>query len=279
MFGWAAFGVLSQEDWAVQDKERTVQDTSMDEPDDFALEDGQLLEIAAAISDGTPIDWSGHDWPRMVSGASDESPLISRLQQVELIVRGHQRLIESLSSAVSAGTSAAAETLLTEAGRTVSTNENPLRVEWGPLIVLDKIRTRLVRRRLSSVGPPPAPRGGPEARCRQPRGGGDTRFRGRPSSGASASSECRGGLWRRTDQRSCRHLDGVHFGGVRSRTRSREGPVSAQEAARIGIEVCRALSAVHAAGLLHRDVKAQNVMREAEGRIVPRGLGTGIRLG
>ena len=111
----------------------------MDEPDDSALEDGQLLEIAAAISDGTPIDWSAHDWPRIVSSASDESPLISRLRQVELIVRGHQRLIESQSSAVSAGTSAAAETLLTEAGRTVSTNPNPIRVEWGPLIVLDKI--------------------------------------------------------------------------------------------------------------------------------------------
>src|SRR5439155_19104399 len=32
---------------------------------------------------------------------------------------------------------------------------------------------------------------------------------------------------------------------------------------------------IHAAGLLHRDVKAQNVMREAGGRIVLMDLGTG----
>ena len=44
--------------------------------------------------------------------------------------------------------------------------------------------------------------------------------------------------------------------------------MSAREVAGIGIDLCRALSALHAAGLLHRDVKAQNVMREVGGRIV-----------
>ncbi len=46
------------------------------------------------------------------------------------------------------------------------------------------------------------------------------------------------------------------------------GPMSAREVAGIGIDVCRALSALHSAGLLHRDIKAQNVMREVGGRIV-----------
>ena len=53
------------------------------------------------------------------------------------------------------------------------------------------------------------------------------------------------------------------------------GPFSAREAAAIGIDLCRALSAIHAAGLIHRDVKAQNVMREDGGRIVLMDLGTG----
>src|SRR5262249_33887329 len=53
------------------------------------------------------------------------------------------------------------------------------------------------------------------------------------------------------------------------------GPLSASEAALIGIDVCRALASIHAAGLIHRDVKAQNVMREAGGRIVLMDLGTG----
>jgi serine/threonine-protein kinase len=53
------------------------------------------------------------------------------------------------------------------------------------------------------------------------------------------------------------------------------GPFSATEAAAIGIDVCRALAAIHGAGLIHRDVKAQNVMREDGGRIVLMDLGTG----
>jgi len=54
-----------------------------------------------------------------------------------------------------------------------------------------------------------------------------------------------------------------------------KGAFSAQEATSIGIDLCRALSAVHRAGLLHRDVKAQNVMREEGGRIVLMDFGAG----
>ena len=47
-----------------------------------------------------------------------------------------------------------------------------------------------------------------------------------------------------------------------------QGVFSAREAALIGLEICGALAAVHGAGLVHGDVKAQNVMREEGGRIV-----------
>ena len=47
-----------------------------------------------------------------------------------------------------------------------------------------------------------------------------------------------------------------------------QGPFGARETATIGIELCRALSAMHSAGLLHRDIKASNVMREQGGRIL-----------
>jgi hypothetical protein len=54
-----------------------------------------------------------------------------------------------------------------------------------------------------------------------------------------------------------------------------QGPRSAPEAVLIGEDVCRALAAVHAAGFVHRDVKARNVMREQSGRIVLMDFGTG----
>jgi tetratricopeptide (TPR) repeat protein/tRNA A-37 threonylcarbamoyl transferase component Bud32 len=53
------------------------------------------------------------------------------------------------------------------------------------------------------------------------------------------------------------------------------GTFSAREAAFIGQDLCRALAAVHAAGLVHRDIKAQNVMREEGGRVVLMDFGAG----
>lgn len=47
-----------------------------------------------------------------------------------------------------------------------------------------------------------------------------------------------------------------------------DGPCGADEALGIALEVSRALGVVHAAGLVHGDVKAENVMRERGGRIV-----------
>ena len=49
---------------------------------------------------------------------------------------------------------------------------------------------------------------------------------------------------------------------------AQNGPMGASEARAIGLDLCRALAAVHAHGLVHRDLKASNVMREHGGRIV-----------
>jgi hypothetical protein len=47
-----------------------------------------------------------------------------------------------------------------------------------------------------------------------------------------------------------------------------QGLFGAREAALIGLDVCHAVAAVHHAGLIHGDIKARNVMREAGGRTV-----------
>ena len=59
---------------------------------------------------------------------------------------------------------------------------------------------------------------------------------------------------------------------VRGRTLSSlvelEGPLPPEAAARAGMALCEALAAVHNAGLLHRDIKASNAMRDENGRVL-----------
>jgi eukaryotic-like serine/threonine-protein kinase len=55
----------------------------------------------------------------------------------------------------------------------------------------------------------------------------------------------------------------------------KHGLMGSGEVSAAGIDVCRALAAVHGAGLVHGDIKAQNVMRESGGRIVLMDFGAG----
>lgn len=54
------------------------------------------------------------------------------------------------------------------------------------------------------------------------------------------------------------------------------GTLGPHEAIGIGRDLCRALAAVHQAGVIHRDLKPKNIMREDGGRIVLADFGTGI---
>jgi serine/threonine protein kinase len=57
-----------------------------------------------------------------------------------------------------------------------------------------------------------------------------------------------------------------------------QGPMSNRELAGLGIDLCSALAAVHGKGVIHRDIKAQNVIRESGGRVVLTDFGTGLDL-
>jgi Tol biopolymer transport system component/tRNA A-37 threonylcarbamoyl transferase component Bud32 len=61
---------------------------------------------------------------------------------------------------------------------------------------------------------------------------------------------------------------------LEARLRAR-GALPEDEVTSIGLDVCRALAAVHDVGTLHRDIKAANVMRHETGRIVLMDFGTG----
>lgn len=57
-----------------------------------------------------------------------------------------------------------------------------------------------------------------------------------------------------------------------------QGPFAVDRVIGIGMELCGALSTVHRAGLIHRDVKAHNVMRDGDGRLVLTDFGAGCEL-
>jgi serine/threonine-protein kinase len=54
---------------------------------------------------------------------------------------------------------------------------------------------------------------------------------------------------------------------------------TAAEVTRLGVDLCAAVAAVHAAGLVHRDIKAQNVMLDDGGRLVLMDFGAGHEAG
>ncbi len=57
------------------------------------------------------------------------------------------------------------------------------------------------------------------------------------------------------------------YSGGTLRDRLRRGPLPTEEAVRIAVQVADALDAAHARGILHRDVKPENLLFDATGRV------------
>src|SRR5205807_3614402 len=57
------------------------------------------------------------------------------------------------------------------------------------------------------------------------------------------------------------------------------GKFSAQQAIPMIEQVCRALDSAHSEGVIHRDLKPQNIMRDKQGRIVVMDFGLARSLG
>jgi serine/threonine protein kinase/lipopolysaccharide biosynthesis regulator YciM len=228
-------------------------------------DDRALADLAASVADGNPVDWQGIE-----SKAADAERRLVR----------HLRLVESIASLYRSIPADEDEAL---PGAEPAAITEPTGPRWGRLVMLDPIGRgssgdvlrawdtelhREVALKLLSDGPGARSTKDTHARVLQ-EARRLARVRHTHVVAVYGAEEHDGhvGLW----------MELVRGESLEQIVAAR-GPFGAAEAAVIGQDLCAALAAVHAAGLLHRDVKAQNVIRESGGRTVLMDFGTGEEL-
>jgi len=212
-----------------------------------------LIEAAGHIADGEVVDWQGM---RGALATSEQCEIADELQLVAKIAAGHRQLHALLPAAPD-----------------TPTDPNADRASWGHLALLDVVGhgsfgtvyrawdtrlQRLVALKLFHRAPDPdlvMQEGRMLARIRHEH---VVTVYGADVIGGVA------GIW----------MELVHGETLDHIVRTK-GALTPPEAAAIGADVARALTAIHEAGLLHCDVKAQNVVRETGGRVVLMDLGAG----
>jgi len=197
--------------------------------------DPRLEEIAQAITDETPVDWTAAH-----SGAGAQAAVVRNMQTLAEIARMGRRaaMIEP---------------------------DLPPLFRWGHLNALEKLgegsfaevfrawdtvlsrEVALKLRRQSADG------GSSRRWLEESRRLARVRHPNVLVVHGAAVNDVRAGIW--TDLVS---------GGTLEELLEERGPFGAREAALIGVDLCGALAAVHAAGMVHGDVKTRNVMRVGE---------------
>ena len=221
------------------------------------MDDDRLQDLATSVADGQAVDW---EQVEQEAGDEEQRKVVRALRELSGIAEAHQSWQESPAASqvpedCQGGTSL---------------------VQWGSLVLLEKVgegtfgevfrardpqldrevALKLLRgEQAGDDGSAVIEEGRLLARVRHPNVatvyGADRR-------------EGRVGLW----------MEFLH-GKTLNTVVCEQGPFGAREAVLVGLDLCRALAAVHAQGILHRDIKAQNVMRETGGRIVLMDFGVG----
>lgn len=225
--------------------------------------DAYLATLAAAVLDGTPIDWPAPD-----AGVPEaDRPLIDQLRLLSAIADTHRHYREPAPSAHADGPAASVD------------DRAP---HWGRLRVLDRIGggaygevyrawdPRLEREVALKLIPVPP-------------GADQTWATSVISEGRRLARVRHAGVATIHDAEQIGQCVGLTMEYLRGRTLEKrvaeEGPLDSGEAVAMLVQVCRALHAVHEAGVVHRDVKASNVIETVEGRVVLVDFGTGHERG
>lgn len=200
--------------------------------------------IAEAIADERPVDWSPAE-----RALGTQAPTLASLRLIEDVARAFR------SSVTRSGPGEPYDVLF----------------RWGPLAVLEAIGEgmtgevfrafdsglqRTVALKLRACRDPLSDPANAQLLA-EARRLAQIRHRNVLAVYGAAVHEGRAGIWAELIE-----------GRTLARIVADDGPFGPDEAIAIGLDLCRALGAIHAAGLVHGDVKAENVMRERGGRIV-----------
>ena len=229
-------------------------------------ENDPLSKLSQSIADGEAIDW---DEVRALVGADELQQLIEHLRVVANVAEVHRtQIAETIAISPAAARDPAA------------TGPAPPRAgtrRWGHLLLVRKIGEGAFGevfealdtwldhpRALKLLKPEVANRASAPQILHEARKLVRVRHPNVVMVHGADSHDGRVGFW----------MDLVE--GQTLEDRVKAGRLSAGEATYVGKELCRAVSAVHHANLLHRDIKAQNVMRASDGgRIILMDFGAG----
>jgi TolB-like protein/tetratricopeptide (TPR) repeat protein len=219
----------------------------------MAPDAAKLLALAEAISDGQPLNWA-----EVESGSTSESDraLVRELKLLAGLADAHRSASDENSLSAPDAVDLTHWGVLEIRERLGAGTFGTVYRAWDPRLARE-VALKILHGRHPPDGPVPdvVEEGRLLARVRHPHV--ITVF-------GADRVEGRIGLW----------MELVHGRTLEDLVRQ-QGPFSAREAASIGTELCAALAAVHRANLVHRDIKAQNVMREEGGRLVLMDFGAG----
>ncbi len=219
--------------------------------------EGHLVELAEAVADGRVIDWENEE---LSARTPEERAVVHHLRLLAGVAGVHRSTIT---------TPLDARDLLDAANEVTSGTWGPLEIKecigggsfgmvyraWDPRLARD-VALKLLRRQPDDVQASSIiEEGRLLARIRHPHV--ITVY------GASRFDD-RVGIW----------MEYIR-GRTLERVIAEDGAMGAREAALVGSELCSALAAVHGQGVVHRDIKAHNVMRQEGGRLVLMDFGAG----
>ncbi|MFC1572246.1 serine/threonine-protein kinase [Candidatus Eisenbacteria bacterium] len=228
-----------------------------------------LEQIAEAVADERSIDWD-----EQATAAPERAAALKRLRQIQKITAAYRRADSGEEGEASADSESPAATDRVNGASPLFT--------WGQLRVLEKLgegssgevyrafdpqlrREVALKLRRADDGTAKAEWGtDAESYLNEARHLARVRHPNVLTVYGADLHEGRIGIW--TDLLRGKNLE---------ERKSEEGLLGAREAALIGLDLCRALAAVHGTGLVHGDVKAANVMREDGGTIVLLDFGSG----